>query len=294
MTHIPVLLQPCIDSLAVKKDGGVYVDGTLGGGGHARAILSLMQSGRYIGIDKDEVVLVSTRDALVAEFPHIQIDCVVGGFENISTICAELGVDAVDGVLLDLGWGSHTMDNGRGFSFQKDEPLVMTYATPRVDSITAETMVNEWSWETLTTIFKGWGEEPRAYKVAQAIVETREIAPIRTTGQLVKIIESVVPRIGKVHPATRVFQALRIAVNREIEILQPACTDALSLLVSHGRLCVITFHSGEDRVMKQLFNEWADADYGEHLTRKVIQAEREEKLGNPRARSAKLRVFEKV
>jgi 16S rRNA (cytosine1402-N4)-methyltransferase len=155
-------------------------------------------------------------------------------------------------------------------------------------------MVNEWSWETLTTIFKGWGEEPRAYKVAQAIVAAREISPIRTTGQLVKIIESVIPRIGKVHPATRVFQALRIAVNREIEILEPACTDALTLLSPGSRLCVITFHSGEDRVMKQLFNEWAEASKGVHLTRKVIQAERDEKLGNPRARSAKLRVFEKA
>jgi 16S rRNA (cytosine1402-N4)-methyltransferase len=273
--------------------GGTYVDGTLGGGGHAEAILTTLRNGTFIGIDKDDAVLRGTADRLHNLTPKVTKYFVNDGFENISVICNEYGVRTLNGVLLDLGWGSHTLESGRGFSFQKDEPLLMTYGTPKDGDLTALTIVNEWSEEALVAIFRGWGEEPRSRQAAAAICSARDTQQITTTGQLLAVLAPVLPRTGKTHPTTRVFQALRIAVNKELQILEPAFRDCLSLLAPRSRLCVITFHSGEDRLTKHLFNEWHEQGLGTHLTRKVIAATREEALRNPRARSAKLRVFEK-
>lgn len=298
--HIPVLLQPVLENLKIKPDG-VYFDGTLGGGGHAREIIArLSNKGVFVGVDKDEKILHKTERELKSVFhnsnsgtsPKIIWD--VAAFEDIQVICKKHGLHQLDGALFDLGWGSHTLDSGKGFSFQKDEPLVMTYGTPNNETLTAYDIVNTWDLETLISIFRGWGEEPRAYKAAQAIVDARTRGPIRTTGELVAVLEKVLPRIGKVHPATKIFQALRIAVNNELEILAPAFTDALALLKPGGRLCIITFHSGEDRIVKHLFKRWDEEGKGEHVTRKVIDATKAEKESNPRARSAKLRVFEKA
>jgi 16S rRNA (cytosine1402-N4)-methyltransferase len=296
--HVPVLLQSSVAMLQVKE-GGTYIDGTLGGGGHARVILTVLgKDGLLIGIDKDANALAHAEKKLLEHKRSSEnsgrVICVVGGFEDMKQIVSDAKVGHVDGILLDLGWGTHTLKSGRGFSFLKDEPLLMTYSVPASDTLTALDIVNTWSTETLITLFRIWGEEPRARKAAHAITEAREISPIQTTHQLVTILEDVIPRTGKIHPATRVFQALRIAVNREIEILTPALHTALDLLVPHGRLVIITFHSGEDRVVKRLFNEWDASGVAKHLTKKVIMATPDEKISNPRSRSAKLRVIEKM
>jgi 16S rRNA (cytosine1402-N4)-methyltransferase len=292
--HIPVLLQPVIDALAIRTDG-TYFDGTLGGGGHAEAVIArLSEKGVFIGIDKDERILVATESRILDVSPKARCAFTVGGFEDITEIAKSKAITQIDGALFDLGWGNHTLTNGRGFSFMKDEPLLMTYGTPTKDTLTALDVVNTWSLDSLTSIFKGWGEERKAYWAAKAIIESREDSPIKTTGQLIEILEDVIPKTGKVHPATRVFQALRIAVNNELSILTPAFTDTLALLVSKGRLVVITFHSGEDRIVKHLFNQWEAEGRGTHVTKKVIAPSAEEKLINPRARSAKLRIFEKI
>jgi 16S rRNA (cytosine1402-N4)-methyltransferase len=294
--HIPVLLQPVLEMLAVDA-GGTYLDGTLGGGGHAAEIIKQMSpAGTFIGIDKDEHILSQTAAELGERYAGStapELIFKVGGFEDAAQLCADAGIYTLDGALLDLGWGSHTLESGRGFSFQKNEPLLMTYGTPTEGAVTAYEIVNTWSYDTLVAIFQGWGEERRSRQAAEAIVDARLVAPIDTTGQLCKILERVIPRMGKVHPATRIFQALRIAVNRELEILTPACEGLYTLLTEGGRLCIITFHSGEDRIIKQLFNLWEDEGKGRHLTSKVIQPTRDEAKTNPRARSAKLRVFEK-
>jgi 16S rRNA (cytosine1402-N4)-methyltransferase len=293
--HIPVLLQPVLDNLAIKQDG-TYFDGTLGGGGHAEKIIEhLCSSGVFVGVDKDEHVLTQTSARIRARFTDNapRIVCSVAGFEDVLGVLTREGIAHLDGALLDLGWGNHTLTAGRGFSFLKDEPLLMTYAVPGTETLTAFDIVNTWSLDTLTTIFRYWGEEKRARHAAYAIVEARERAEIATTAQLVAIIERVIPRVGKMHPATRIFQAVRIAVNRELEILDPTLTSLRDLLNEGGRICVITFHSGEDRIVKQLFNTWAREKRGSHITKHVIAPSREETLSNPRARSAKLRVFEK-
>jgi 16S rRNA (cytosine1402-N4)-methyltransferase len=297
MKHIPVLLQSVLDALTIKSDG-TYIDGTLGGGGHAREILArLSPGGRFVGIDKDADILQKTSAELRQQYPEVPADYCIGGFEDIDTLVATSGSPVplahLNGVLLDLGWGSHTLTSGKGFSFLTNDPLVMTYHSAGAEDVTAYTIVNEWSEQTIADILYGWGEEPHARKIAAAICKARSVAPIETSGQLAEIIERCVKRTGKTHPATRAFQALRIAVNKEIEILTPALTRYLELLVQGGRLCVITFHSGEDRVVKQLFNTWHEAELGTHISKKVIAAERSEMLANPRARSAKLRVFEK-
>jgi 16S rRNA (cytosine1402-N4)-methyltransferase len=273
------------------QPGDTLVDGTLGLGGHAFSLTrELGPSGRFVGIDADAGALVRAQkrlDGVLAQAAYVQ-----GNFRDIAQMLHERGITQVNKILLDLGWGSHTLASGRGFSFQTDEPLVMTYASaPDQSTLTAADVVNTWSGETLETIIRHWGDEPHARKIAHAIVAAREEKPIETTRQLADIVSRVVRKVGKTHPATKTFQAIRIATNNELVILEETLPVCIDLLVPGGRLAVITFHSLEDRVVKHFFKRLVDDGRGELYSRKAIQPTREEILRNPKSRSAKLRIF---
>lgn len=301
--HLPVLLAQTIAALA-PAPGRVIVDGTLGGGGHSEALLEA--GARVIGIDQDEeaIAYASRRLSLYgARFTAAR-----GSFGNVDAILDGLGIGQIDGALLDIGVSSHQLDTPeRGFSFMNDGPLDMRMDTS--SPITAASLVNTMSAEQLERIFRTFGEEPAARKIAGRIVRDRLVQPFETTLQLAQAVESVVPRHGKAHPATRIFQALRIAVNRELEVLEQALTAFSARLAPGGRFGVITFHSLEDRIVKAFFahrsTEWLDRpEWPEprpnpdfifkKVTRKALTADDEELRTNPRARSAKLRVVEKL
>jgi len=285
--HLPVLLEEVITWLA-PRDGGVYVDGNLGLGGHATAILeSSRPDGILVGFEWDAAALEKAKKRL-AHFGK-RVHFVHRSFTTLKETLAELGLPEVDGVLLDLGLSSFQLDaSGRGFSFRGNEPLDM-----RMDergSRTAADVLNEMPREELADIFFYFGEERQARRIAAAIVEQRTRAPLTTTDQLVRIVERAVPKRfhpKKIHVATRVFQALRIAVNREMENLAQVLNDAPGVLAPGGRLCAISFHSLEDRLVKKAFEQNPALEV---LTRKPVIPGEAECKRNPRARSAKLRV----
>jgi 16S rRNA (cytosine1402-N4)-methyltransferase len=301
--HESVLLRETVDALQ-PVPGAVIVDCTLGGGGHTEALL---QAGaRVIGLDQDPDAISFASNRLIA-FGD-QFTPVRSSFSELRARLDELGIEEVDGILLDLGVSSHQLDTPeRGFSFQREGPLDM-----RMDPtspVTAAALVNTMSAEQLERIFKTYGEEPAARKIAARIVRDRMVAPFETTLQLAQAVESVVPRRGKTHPATRVFQSLRLAVNRELDILPLTLEQATASLRPGGRLAVITFHSLEDRIVKHFLKErateWLDrpewpaprrnpAYVFRLLSNKAIVASEEEERTNPRSRSAKLRAAEKI
>jgi 16S rRNA (cytosine1402-N4)-methyltransferase len=292
--HESVLLSEVLSGLA-PAPGKTIVDGTLGYAGHAQAVLKrLGPSGRLIGFDKDPKALEAARDTLKGFGDRAMI--LHEDFKNIGAKLRELGTGSVDGILLDLGVSSPQLDEAeRGFSFRKDGPLDM-----RMDPqspLTAETIVNTYPAETLADIFKSYGEERYAHRIATKIADTRKREKIRTTGRLSSLIFSAVPasyRHGWIHPATRAFQALRIAVNKELEALRTFLEEAPALLNGGGRLVIISFHSLEDRIVKTAFRDFAKRELGRILTKKPVVADDAEAKANPRARSAKLRVFEKA
>jgi len=296
------------------RPGGIYVDCTLGGAGHARAICERIQPGGVlIGIDQDAEAIANARTVL--ESCGAELHLLHGNFIALPDFLKQLGIQAVDGFLLDLGLSQHQLESsGRGFSFQKDEPLDM-----RMDirsRLRAEDLVDRLSEAELMHIFKGYGEERWSRRIARAIIEARAKAPIRTTGQLVKVILGAVPsrppgrQAGKpIHPATRVFMALRIAVNRELECLERFLAVAADLLQPGGRLCILSFHSLEDRMVKQQFKRLAQACtcppalpqcrcQGRAVLRlvskKVQRPTAFEVARNPMARSTRLRCAEKL
>ena len=307
--HVSVLLEEAVGQLQVRPDG-IYVDGTLGGGGHAREVCRrLGPSGRLIGIDRDADALRAAGERL-AEFSD-RVRIVKNNYCNIREVLSELGIDRVDGILLDLGVSSHQLDQAdRGFSYREDAPLDMRM--DRGQTLDARTIVNEYPEEELFRIIKTYGEERFARSIARNICRARERAEIRTTFELVEIIRNSVPakvRNSKGHPARRTFQAIRIECNRELEALRTALDNMVDLLADRGRLCIITFHSLEDRMVKQSFREKENPctcppDFpvcvcgrrplGRVITRKPILPGIEETEGNARARSAKLRVFERI
>jgi len=291
--HVPVLLHEVIDILALAADD-VVVDATAGGGGHAEAILQhLGPNGRYIAIDQDAYALERVRTRLGDD---ARVQYVEGNFRAIAEHVAQCNLDRVDKVLLDLGLSSDQLDvdTQRGFSFQRDEPLVMTFAaTPGEASLTAARIVNEWDEDALANVLYGYGEERSARKIARAIVEARAIDPIETTIQLADVVASVKRAYGPRHPATQTFQALRIAVNDEFGALEAGLAGACSVLAPSGRVAVISFHSAEDRIVKHMFRSWAADGLGQILTKHPIAPAREEQRQNRRARSAKLRAFER-
>lgn len=307
--HIPVLLEPTMESLALKTDG-IYVDGTLGGGGHSENILlRTSPDGRLIGIDQDDEALAAASGRL-AQFGG-RFTVVKANFCQMKEVLADLGIDKVDGILLDIGVSSHQLDDGeRGFSYMVDAPLDM-----RMDQNgggkTAADLLADLSEEEIADIIYQYGEERYSRRIARQIVEFRKKEPLLTTFQLVNLIRRAMPKSNKEkqHPAKRTFQALRIAVNDELGVLQRALDDALDLLKPGGRLSVITFHSLEDRIVKEQFKAWAKGctcppDFPicvcgkkptvKIVTRKPVTADEKELELNPRARSAKLRCVERL
>ena len=306
--HVSVLLEECIQGLAIKPDG-TYVDGTLGGAGHSSRIAALLTTGRHIGIDRDPIALKAAEERLKPWADRVTL--VHANFSQIASVLDELNIDGVDGILLDLGVSSPQLDDGgRGFSYMVDAPLDMRMN--REDALSAHTVVNTWSYEELKRILYEYGEEHYAPKIAAAICSRREEKPIETTLELVDIIRSAMPAAAlreKQHPAKRSFQAIRIAVNDELNSVARVMEDAIPRLNKGGRLAVITFHSLEDRIVK---NAMASAARGctcppnfpvcvcgkkpqvKLITRKPIVSGEEELERNPRARSAKLRICEKL
>ena len=306
--HKPVLLRECLDALAIRPEG-TYLDGTLGRAGHSLEILRRLKGGRLIGIDRDLTAIEAAKERL-AEFGD-RVTLVHGDFRDLGDILRELGADGLDGMLFDLGVSSPQLDEPRrGFSYMYDAPLDM-----RMDEtadLDARQVVNAWSYEELRRIFYEYGEERYAPQIARAIVRQREDKPIETTGELVELIRSAMPPQAlreKQHPAKRTFQAIRIAVNGELDALAPMLEAAADALAPGGRLAVITFHSLEDRIVKQTMRtlaagctcppEFPVCVCGKKpklklVTRKPVVSGPAELEENPRARSAKLRVAERT
>jgi len=303
--HIPVLLNECIEGLNIHKDG-IYVDGTLGGAGHSIKIAKLLnEKGKLIGIDRDENALVIAKERL-KEFKNITF--IHDNHDNLKEIMQNLNIAEVDGILLDLGVSSFQIDEAeRGFSYTKDSILDMRM--DKTQNLTAKDVVNTYDEIKLANIFYEYGEEKFSRKIAKYICEYRKNKNIETTSELVEIIKKAIPAYGEGHPAKRVFQAIRIEVNNEIEPLKNTVLDAISLLKTKGRLCVITFHSLEDRVVKNTYIEAigkctcpSDLPYcicgaeckGKIITKKPIVPSKEEQEYNSRSKSAKLRIFERI
>ncbi len=306
--HVSVLLEECIQGLAIKPDG-IYVDGTLGGAGHSSRIAAKLTTGRLIGIDRDNVALEAAAERLRPFEDRVTL--VHANFCDMDQALQGLGIDKVDGILLDLGVSSPQLDDGqRGFSYMTDAPLDMRMNGE--DTRDARQIVNTWSYEELKRILYDYGEERFAPRIAAAICRRREQAPIETTLELVDVIKSAMPASAlreKQHPAKRSFQAVRIAVNDELGAVETVMKKTVPLLNPGGRLAVITFHSLEDRIVK---NAMAEAAKGctcppsfpvcvcgkkpqvRIVTRKPIVSGEEELERNPRARSAKLRICEKL
>ena len=295
-SHVPVLLHEVVEQLALQPDD-IALDATLGGAGHARAIADKLGSrGILIGIDADAAAIKRAQEKLSDVAPKV---CLAqANFRSIHAELEKCGISHITKALFDLGWSSYQLESGRGFSFLADEPLLMTYEeAPGEDVLTAERVVNTWKEESIADVLYGWGDERYSRRIAKAIVDARRKEPITTAQQLASIIESAVPRAyarGKIHPATRSFQALRIAVNDEMGALKEGITAAWNALAPGGRLAVISFHSTEDREVKQLMMAWAKEGAGTRITKSPIKASQDETRHNPRARSAKLRVIEKV
>ncbi len=278
--HVPVLLREVGELLRVRPNGK-YIDATVGEGGHAQEILR--RGGRVLGIDQDPAILAVARRRLGPKVRLAQ-----GNFREIAAIAKERGFTEVAGVLLDLGISSWQLEkSGRGFSFQRDEPLDMRLS-PQL-TVTAADLLNGLNRNELEELFQKYGEEKRARLLAAAVVRARSLKPFRTTFDLVRVVEKVVRKRGRTHPATKIFQALRIAVNDEIGSLRSALPRAFEVLGRGGRLAVISFHSLEDREVKRFFRKMAEENRGVILTEKPIRPTEKEIAENPRARSARLR-----
>lgn len=296
MTHYPVLLQETIDLLAIKQ-GDIFVDGTLGNGGHSEEVIKRFgKSVKIFGIDLDTDALERSKNRL-SKF-DADITFLQGNFRNMSQILEDIGIKAVDKILLDIGMSSNQLEeSGRGFSFQKNEPLHMSFKKDiSKEDFDASQIVNLWDEDSLRTIIKHYGEEKFAGRIAKGIVKTRELSSIERTEDLVNIVLASTPKFyhrGRIHPATRTFQALRIAVNDELRSLEDGLANGTTILSSGGRIGVISFHSLEDRIVKNYFKTMEQVGFGERITKKPIVSKDEEIEKNPRSRSAKFRVFEK-
>ena len=305
-SHIPVMLHECMEGLNIRENG-IYVDGTAGGAGHSSEIARHLSNGRLVALDQDPDA-VKTASERLSVFPNAQV--IRSNFRNMGQVLENLGISRVDGVLLDLGVSSYQLDTAeRGFSYQKDAPLDMRMSK---EGMSAADLVNSASLDELTRILREYGEEKFAARIAHAIVSKRETAPIRTTFQLADIIKAAMPAASRreKNPCKRSFQALRIAVNSELDALSQGIDQAFDLLAPNGRLCIITFHSLEDRMVKQKFAALCQGcicppefpvcvcghtPEGRLVPRKQPILPSEEELArNRRSQSAKLRVIEKI
>ena len=310
-SHKPVMLEECIENLNIKQDG-IYIDGTMGGAGHSSEIYKrLGKNGILIGIDQDSYAIRASREKLSSIGGQARIIYENTNFKNIKDVCKKHYIDHVDGILLDLGVSSHQLDEEeRGFSYQKDAPLDMRM--DRRQTLSAEVVVNEYDEDALRKIIQDYGEERWAGRIASFIARERQKKRIETTGELVDIIKAAIPSYARrdgPHPAKRTFQAIRIEVNNELGILKQTIDDAVSMLRPGGRLCIITFHSLEDRIVKHAFQKMAKpctcppgfpvcvcgkVPEAVIVSKKPILPSVGEIEENPRARSAKLRVIEKI
>ncbi len=306
--HTSVLLEETVDGLNIKPDG-IYVDGTLGGGGHAYEVCTrLGNKGRFIGIDQDEAAIEAAGIRL-RDFGE-RVTIVRSNYCDMKSQLQKLGIDKVDGIVLDLGVSSYQLDTAeRGFSYRADAPLDMRM--DRRQTLTARDIVNDYSEMDLFRIIRDYGEDKFAKNIAKHIVMEREKGPIETTGQLIEIIKRAIPmKFQKTagHPAKRTFQAIRIECNKELEVLRDNLDDMIDLLNKDGRICIITFHSLEDRIVKTIFKKaenpcvcpshfpvcvCGNVPKGKVVTRKPILPSEEELEVNSRSKSAKLRIFER-
>lgn len=309
-SHVSVMLWECIEGLDIKS-GGVYVDGTAGGGGHSFEIASRLDGGRLISIDRDSDAIAACGKRLSAFGDSVTL--VHDNYRNLEAILQGLGINKIDGMLLDLGVSSHQIDTvERGFSYSASESAPLDMRMSRDDKLTAYEVVNGYSEGELRRILFDYGEEKFAARIAQRIVEAREISPITTTKELSDLVKSAVPAASVErgsHPAKRTFQAIRIEVNGELDGIEPALKAAISALKPGGRLAVITFHSLEDRIVKRVFTEAAKGcdcppDFPvcvcgkkpilKQVNKKPITASAEELRENTRSKSAKLRIAERL
>ena len=306
--HISVLLNECIEGLNIKEDG-IYVDGTLGGAGHSSEIIkNLCERGSLIGIDQDKDALKAAKEKLK---DYNNVTFVHSNFYNIENILHDLNIAGVDGILMDLGVSSYQLDNGeRGFSYMQDAPLDMRMN--RENSLSAYEVINSYSEEDLFRIIKDYGEEKFAKRIANFIINKRKEKNIESTLELVDVIKAAIPAKARregPHPAKRTFQAIRIEVNKELEIIEKTIRDGVERLNVGGRMAIITFHSLEDRIVKTVYKNLANPctcpssfpvcvcnkkPIVKIITRKPIEASKEELDYNPRSRSAKLRIIEKI
>ena len=309
--HISVLLNECLDGLDIKPEG-TYVDCTLGGAGHSSEIFKRLNGGRHFGIDRDADAIEAASVRMEGLNPHAKFTAVRGNFHDAKELLAAQGVTEIDGVLADLGVSSHQLDvRERGFSYHDEAPLDMRM--DQSQTLSAREIVNSWSEDELNRIIRDYGEEKWARQIARVICDRRKEKPIETTKDLVAIIDAAIPKKFRSkdgsHPARRTFQALRIAVNDELDPLEPAIRDLVDMLRPGGRIAIITFHSLEDRIVKNCFRDLADPctcpknmpvcvcgkkPVVKLVNRKPITASEEELEMNPRSRSASLRIAEKL
>ena len=295
MIHKTVLLNESIDSLNLKK-GAIYFDGTLGGSGHSLKVCKdFAGTVRIIATDKDRLAIENAKDKLSKS--SCKADLVQSDYRHVDDVLTSLGIRKVDAILLDLGLSSDQLDeSGRGFTFRKDEPVLMTFSEEK-QKVDAQVILNNWSEETIADILYGYSDERYSRRIARAIVSRRLVKPIETTFQLVEIIRNAVPagyRNGKTHFATKTFQALRIAVNDEITALKDGMKKGWEFLKNGGRMAIISFHSVEDREVKNFMRGKVEDGEGKFINKKPIVPTEEEVSENPRSRSAKLRVIEKI
>lgn len=292
MAHISVLTKESVAALNVER-AGTILDCTYGVGGHSRAILEqLGEQGRLMSLDVDNTAL----EANPATDPRHTLVC--ANFSQLPEVLAQHDIQHVDGILADLGWRSEQFESAqKGFSFTATEPLVMTFGDPENHVFTAYEVVNEWEEENLADIIYAYGEERAARRIARAIVAARAEAPIETAVALAEVVASAVPRMARksgLNPATKTFQAIRIAVNDELGALRALLAAGFEALAPRGRFAIITFHSLEDRMVKQTFRSYVHDHKAVAITKKPIVPSTEEVTDNPRARSAKLRIIEKI
>ena len=309
--HLPVLLNECLEGLNIRPDGA-YLDCTLGGAGHSSEIFKRLNGGMHFGIDRDANAIAAATARMEGLNPNAKFTAIRGNFHDAKMLLEKEGAPLLDGILADLGVSSHQLDvRERGFSYHDDAPLDMRM--DQSQALSARDIVNTWPEDELNRIIRDYGEENWARQIARVICDRRKEAPIERTSELVRIIDAAIPKKFRAkdgsHPARRTFQALRIAVNDELDPLAPAIEDLLSLLKPGGRLCIITFHSLEDRIVKNCFRTLANPcvcpknmpvcvcgkkPVIELVSRKPISASAEELEMNPRARSANLRIAEKL
>ncbi len=301
MIHQSVLLKEIIEGFAFKN-GDIYLDATLGSGGHMEEVWRKMKNKVTIaGIDADEMSINIGKERL--ELIGAKPKLAVFNFRNINKVPEVLNIKNPTKILFDLGWSSDQLESpvgksGRGFSFQKDEPLLMTFKRKIKDEdTTAYDVVNQWTEENLADVIYGYGEERYSRRIAKAIVENRKKEPIKSSVQLAEIIKNAVPisyRFGRIHPATRTFQAIRIAVNDELKALEEGIEKGFAILAKEGRMAIISFHSLEDRIVKNFFREQVNQKKAKFINKKPIIPTIDEINKNPRSRSAKLRIIKKI